>query len=440
MVKSLEALQEDFRRITPKSVQQWEAGKPVMPGGVMKGAYFQPPKPTYIDHARDCYVFDIDGNRYVDFSNHHTATILGHSHPAVVKALHEQVDRGVAFGSPTTLEKEVAEELVKRIPSVEKVRYTNSGTEASLNAVRVVRAVTGKPLIGKFEGAYHGSNDAGEFNIKPPTDESGPQEAPNTLATYDGMPEGGENNVVILPYNDVESVELILREHKDRLAAVLFDGRSTWYDISFDFTRFLRKITEELGILLVFDEVISFRSGYAGYQGVVGVEPDLTIFGKVVGGGLPVGAIGGKAAVMDILDTNEGPTGMYQSGTFAGNHFTLAAGLATLRALTPEVFAHLDELRVRLTDRLDRIMARSGMPYQLLSQGTTVRLYFSEKPIRNNRDAAEADDGMFARLILGLLVRGYYARDNMGFILSNPMTEKHVDGLAEAVGKVLHDE
>ena len=441
MVKSLEALQEDFRRITPKSVQQWEAGKPVMPGGVMKGAYFQPPKPTYIDHARDCYVFDIDGNRYVDFSNHHTATILGHSHPAVVKALHEQVDRGVAFGSPTTLEKEVAEELVKRIPSVEKVRYTNSGTEASLNAVRVVRAVTGKPLIGKFEGAYHGSNDAGEFNIKPPTDESGPQEAPNTLATYDGMPEGGENNVVILPYNDVESVELILREHKDRLAAVLFDGRSTWYDISFDFTRFLRKITEELGILLVFDEVISFRSGYAGYQGVVGVEPDLTIFGKVVGGGLPVGAIGGKAAVMDILDTNEGPTGMYQSGNLRGQPLHPGGGAGHPSG------AHTGGVRAprRAPGQTDRPPRPDHGPLWDAVPGSSARGRRSactspRSPSGTTATPRRADDGMFARLILGLLVRGYYARDNMGFILSNPMTEKHVDGLAEAVGKVLHDE
>ena len=440
MVKTLEALQEDLRRLTPKSIEQWEASKPVMPGGVMKGAYFQPPHPVYVDRAQDCYLFDIDGNRYVDFSNHHTAAILGHNPPEVISALHEQADRGLAFGSPTTLEKDVAEELTKRVPSVEKVRYTNSGTEASLNAARMVRAVSGKPLIAKFEGAYHGSNDAVEFNTKPPNEEDGPADSPNTVPTYEGMPEHGEENVVILPYNDIESVELILRQHQDRLAAVFFDGRPTWYDIPFDFARFLRRITEELGILLVFDEVISFRSGYSGYQGVVGVEPDLTLFGKIVGGGMPVGAIGGKAAVMDILDTNDGPTGMYQSGTFAGNHFTLAAGLATLRALTPEVFRHLDGLRVRLTGRLDQVMAGTGMGYQILSQGTTVRLYFSDNPVRNNRDAAEVDDGMFARLILGLLAKGYYSRDNMGFILSKPMTEEHVDGLAQAVGEVLQDE
>ena len=405
----------------------------------MKGAHFMPPNPVYVDHAEGCYLFDIDGNRYVDFANHHTAAILGHSPPAVTKALREQVDRGIAFGAPTTFEKEVAEELVRRLPSVEKVRYTNSGTEASLNAARVVRAVTGRPIIAKFEGAYHGSNDAVEFSTQPPTDASGPVEAPNTTASWAGMPEGGEKNVVILPYNDRESVELILREHKDRMAAVFFDGRPGWYDMPLDFARSLREITEELGILLVFDEVISFRSSYGGYQGLAGVEPDVTVLGKIVGGGMPVGAIGGKAAVMDILDNSGEPTGLYHSGTFAGNHFTLAAGLATLRALTPEVYAHLARLAERLEDRLRVVLTDSGVPFQLFGQGSTVRVYFSDKPVRTNRDAAEADGEMFLRLVLGLLNRGYYARDGMGFILSNPMTVEHVDGLAEAVGEVLSD-
>ena len=436
MVKSMEVLQEDFRAKTPKSIQQWQAGKPVMPAGVMKGAYFMAPNPVYVDHAKDCYLFDIDGNRYVDFANHHTATILGHSPPEVVAALHAQVDRGIAFGAPTTLEKEVAEELVRRVPSVEKVRYTNSGTEASLNAARIVRAVAGKPLIAKFEGAYHGSNDAIEFST---TGQSGPREAPETRPTWNGMPEGGDANVVMLPYNDMESVELILREHKDNLAAVFFDGRAGWYDMPLDFARFLRKITEELGILLVFDEVISFRSGPSGYQGLAGVEPDLTIFGKIVGGGMPVGALGGKTAVMNILDNSGEPTGLYHSGTFAGNHFTLAAGLATLRALTPEVYAHLDALRARLEGNLEGVLERSDRPYHLFSQGSTVRVYFTERPVRSHRDIAEADGELFSRLVMGLLVKGYYARDGMGFILSNPMTEEHVDGLAQAVEEVLQE-
>jgi len=408
-----------------------------MPGGVLKGAHFMPPNPLYIDHAEECYLFDIDGNRYVDFANHHTAAILGHSPAAVTEALHAQVERGIAFGAPTTLEREIAEELTNRLPSVEKVRYTNSGTEASLNAARVARAVTEKPLIAKFEGAYHGSNDAVEFSTTPPTEASGSTEAPNTTATYKGMPEGGENNVVILPYNDRESVELILRQHKDRMAAVFFDGRPGWYDMPVDFARFLRKITEELGILLIFDEVISFRSSYSGYQGFAGVEPDLTVLGKIVGGGLPVGALGGKASIMDILDNSGTPTGLYHSGTFAGNHFTLAAGLATLRALTPDVYAHLERLSTHLKENLQVVLTDAGVPFQLFAQGSTVRVYFSDKPVRSNRDAAEADGEMWSRLVLGLLTSGYYARDGMGFILSNPMTEEHMDGLAETVGKVL---
>jgi len=188
---------------------------------------------------------------------------------------------------------------------------------------------------------------------------------------------------------------------------------------------------------LIFDEVISFRSSYSGYQGFAGVEPDLTVLGKIVGGGLPVGALGGKASIMDILDNSGTPTGLYHSGTFAGNHFTLAAGLATLKALTPDVYAHLERLATHLKENLQVVLTDAGVPFQLFGQGSTVRVYFSDKPVRSNRDAAQADGEMWSRLVLGLLSSGYYARDGMGFILSNPMTEDHMDGLAEAVGKVL---
>jgi len=438
-MKSLEALNEELQNILPKSIAQWNEGKSVMPGGVIKGAYFLPPCPVYMDRSRDCYLWDIDGHRYVDFANHHTAMILGHSHPAVVEAVKNALDRGFALGGPTKLEKEIAEELVNRFPAIDKVRYTNSATEASINATRIVRKVSGKPKVAKFEGSYHGFNPSLEYSTSPPLDQAGPVEAPEAIPGQDGMPRGIQNDVVILPMNDLESMELILREHKDDLAAVFHDGRPGWYEAPEEHTKFLRKLTAELGIYLVFDEVVSFRVGYSGYQGLVGVEPDLTIFGKIVGGGLPGGALGGKSELMDVLDNTEEQTGLNQSGTFAGNHFTLSAGLATLRALTPEVYSHLETLGQHLQKGLLGVFDRVGINGHVVRSGSTVTAYFTDRPVRSWRDTLTADTQAFERLVLGLLTKGYYARDRMGFIPSVPMDSTHVDGLIEATESVLVD-
>ena len=335
MVRSWESLESEFRRVTPKSYAQWESGKSVMPGGLIKGAYWSPPHPVYVDRAEGCYFWDLDGREYVDFANHHTAMILGHSHPDVVEAVQNEVKRGFGLGGPTTLEAEMAEELAKRFPSIDEVRFTNSGTESSLHATRLVRKVTGKQKIAKFEGAYHGSHDAVEISVTPAEERAGAADSPVPVAGQQGMAEGSEDNIVMLPYSQPETVELILREHQDELAGVFYDGKPGMLDISREFTRFVREITQELGLPMIMDEVVSYRVGYGGYQALCDVEPDLTIFGKIVGGGLPVGAIGGKSELMDVLDNTGSPTGLGQSGTFSGNNFTLAAGLATLRALTP---------------------------------------------------------------------------------------------------------
>ena len=326
MVRSRDALEAEYRNATPSSLAQWERGRPVMPGGIIKGAYWNPPYPLYVDHADGCYLWDLDSRKYVDFANHNTAMILGHSHPAVVEAVQRELERGIGLGEPTSLDADMAEEITKRIPSVEKVRFTGSGTESSMHATRIVRAVTGKPKVAKFEGAYHGSHDALEVSVSPPLDGAGPADSPAAVGSWEGMARGSEEDVVVLPYNQRESVELILREHEEDLAAVFYDGKPGMLDVPDEFTRFVRDITRELGLLLVMDEVVSFRAGYSGYQGVCGIEPDLTIFGKIIGGGLPVGAIGGRADLMDVLDNSGGTGRLGQSGTFSGNNLHPGGG------------------------------------------------------------------------------------------------------------------
>lgn len=441
MVRSLESLEEEYAGKNPKSRAQWERGKATMPGGIIKGAYWRAPFPFYVAKAEGCYLTDIDGNTFVDFASHHSAMIVGHSYPDVVAAVQKEVERGFGLGNPTDLEAAIAEEIVSRFPSIEKVRFTNSGTESSLHATRMIRAKTGKSKIAKFEGAYHGSHDALEHSTGPALDQAGPADSPAVVPTQNGMSKSSENEVVMLPYNDRESVELILREHQDEVAGVFYDGKPGMMEVPDDFTHFIRDVTKELGMYMVMDEVVSYRVGRAGYQGMVEVEPDLTIFGKIVGGGMPVGAIGGKSDLMDLLDNTGPATGISQSGTFSGNNFTLAAGLATMRALTDEVYEHLDTLGKRLQTGIKRVFDSAGIPNQVQAAGSIVNPYFTDKSVRDYRSFTTHDSTLFQRICLGTHLKGYtLGVPPMAMMLSSPMGNDEIDGLVNAIDEALAEE
>lgn len=441
MVRSRESLYEEYSERNPKSLAQWERAKATMPGGVIKGAYWRRPFPFYVDQAEDCLLTDIDGNVLVDFASHHSAMIVGHSHPDVAEAVRREIDRGFGLGNPTSLEVEIAEELVRRFSSIDKVRFTNSGTESSLHATRLIRAKTGKPKVAKFEGAYHGSHDALEHSVGPAIEEAGPPDSPNSVPANDGVAAGSEDMVVMLPYNDPESVELILREHQDEIAGVFYDGKPGMLDVPAEFTRFVRNITRDLGMYMVMDEVVSFRVGPAGYQGMAGVDPDVTIFGKVVGGGMPVGAIGGSSELMDLMDNSETPAVVSQSGTFSGNNVTLAAGLATLRALTDDVYSHLDSLGKRLQQEIGPIFDRAGIPNQVLASGSIVNIYLADRRVRDYRTFAAHDSALFERVSLAVHLKGFaLGIPPMAMMLSSPMTDEHVDGLANAFEEALAEQ
>ena len=441
MVRSLESLHEEYTAKNPKSHAQWERGRDTMPAGVIKGAYMRSPFPFYVDHSEGCTLTDIDGNVVVDFGSHHSAMILGHTHPDVVVALQGEIERGLGLGNPTDLEAEVSEEIVCRFPSIDKVRFTNSGTESSLHAARLIRAKTGKPKVAKFEGAYHGSHDGLEHSISPPIDDAGPADSPSTVPANPGVAPTSEDLVVMLPYNDPESVELILREHKDEVAGVFYDGKPGMLDVPDEFTHFVRGITAELGMYMVMDEVVSYRVGRAGYQGLAGVEPDLTIFGKIVGGGMPVGAFGGSNDLMGLMDNSDGAPVLAPSGTFSGNNFTLAAGLATMRALTDEVYDHLESLGSRLAMKLGPVFDDAGVPNQVLGVGSVVNVYLTDKPVRDYRSLMTHDTALFERISLAVHLKGYsLGVPPMAMMLSSPMTDDDIDGLVEAFGEALSEE
>ena len=441
MVRSWESLEEEYRAATPRSRALWEQGRSLMPAGVIKGEHWIPPYPFYVDRARDCYLWDLDGRRYVDFANHHTAMVLGHTPPMVKEAVRRELDRGIGLSAPTALEFEMAKEITGRVPSVEKVRFANSGSEATQHAARLIRAVTGKPKVAKFEGAFQGSNDALDFSLTPPLDLAGPEDAPVPVPNNAGLPPGSADNVVMLPYGRRESLELILREQRDELAGVFYDAKPGMFNIPKDFHRFVGELTRELGLIMVMDEVISFGVGYGGYQGAYGIDPDLTVFGKIVGGGFPVGALGGRADLMDTLDNSQSTNRITMSGTFSGNNFTLAAGLANLRSLTPDVYEKIESMRARLHGGLAGAFAGAGVPLQLASEGSVLSLYITQRPVTDYRGAASSDVALAERIRLGLLLKGYYLR--VGLVrttISTPMGDEHIDGLVAAVKEVLAEE
>nr|MBA3415017.1 aspartate aminotransferase family protein [Chloroflexia bacterium] len=317
----------------------------VMPGGNTRTTVHRDPYPPYAAKGYGQTIVDVEGQERIDFLNNYTSLIHGHAHPDVVAAVVDQVHRGSSFGLPTRHEVDLAELLVDRIASVDQVRFTNSGTEAVMMALQAARAYTGRPMIAKFEGAYHGAYDFAAVSTSIPAGQAGdaePAATPHAVGTPDAVVDG----VAVARYNDIEGLERVVARHKDRLAAVLVDlmpWRMGLIAAEAAFVHALREMTRAHGILLIVDEVITLRVAPGGAQALYGVTPDLTTMGKVIGGGFPVGAVGGRAEVMAVFDPRGGQPKVPHGGTFTANPVTMAAGLATMRKLTPDAYRRLDE-------------------------------------------------------------------------------------------------
>ena len=288
---TLDSLVAEYRARNAASCDLFRRAQSVLPGGNTRTGVFVDPFPVYVDHAQGVELIDVDGNRRLDFVNNASALILGHAHPAVVEAITEHAGRGSAYFAPCPLELELAELLAQRIPSLERLRFCSSGTEAVLGALRAARAFTERPMIAKFEGAYHGIDDPALISYLPPVGPAlGPAQRPRPVPASAGLAPGTAANVLVLPFNDSEACATLIREHADRLAAVIVDPLSTAAGLTLPapgFLETLRSLTSELGIVLIFDEVVSFRAGSGGAQGTFGVQPDLTCLAKVVAGGTP---------------------------------------------------------------------------------------------------------------------------------------------------------
>lgn len=434
----------DFRAVSPRSAALHAAARRVMPGGDTRTVAFHAPYPLSVAEGEGCRIQDADGRTYIDLLNNYTSLIHGHGHPATVAAVMARLPRGTAFPAPNEAQTRLAEIITERVASVDLVRFCNSGTEGVMNAIRAARAFTGRDLIVKMEGGYHGTYDDVEVSVHPAlTDpEIGPAGAPRPVLGTRGVPQNTVDNVLVTPLNDIPAVERLLRERGRETAAVIIEpvmGSAGMLPADRAYLEALRGLTIEHGALLIFDEVMSFRLEPGGVQEHYGVRPDLTTFAKIIGGGFPVGGFGGRAAVMEQFDPRR-PAPLWQSGTFNGNLITMTAGVATMEAYTAAEVARINALGERLRVGLREVLSDEGVTATVTGYGSFVGLHLGATHVNTYRDAAATDKALARLLHLALLLEGVYVAPRLMMCTSTPMNERTIDevlaGFRRALGSI----
>jgi len=419
-----------------RSIQAFEEAKQYIPGGVnspVRAFKSVGMNPIYFERGEGAKVFDIDGNSYIDYVGSWGPLIVGHAHPQVVEALKKVAEKGTSFGAPTEIETKMAQLVVDRVPSVDIVRMVNSGTEATMSALRLARGYTKKDKILKFEGSYHGHADS--LLIK-----AGSGVATLGLPDSPGVPVATATNTITVPYNDLESVKVAFDRFGHEIAAIILEpiaGNMGVVPPMPGFLEGLREITEQHGSLLIFDEVMTgFRVDYHCAQGLYGITPDLTCLGKVIGGGLPVGAYGGKKEIMEQM----APIGpIYQAGTLSGNPLAMTAGYETLSLMTPEKYEELEQKGAYLENGLRQNAEKHGIPYTINRVGSMVGFFFNQGPVHNFEHARNSDLNRFARYFQLMAAEGVYIPPSQfeGMFLSIAHTQEDLDRTIAANEKVL---
>jgi len=391
---------------TTKSQEVFAAAQNLMPGGVsspVRAFKSVGGQPIVFDRVKGAYIWDVDGNQYIDYVGTWGPAICGHAHPEVIAALHEALEKGTSFGAPSVLENVLAEMVIDAVPSIEMVRFVNSGTEACMGVLRLMRAFTNRDKIIKFEGCYHGHADA--FLVK-----AGSGVATLGLPDSPGVPKSATSTTLTAPFNDLEAVKALFEENRDEIAGVILEpvvGNAGFIPPDAGFLEGLRELTHEYGALLVFDEVMTgFRIAYGGAQEKFGITPDLTTLGKVIGGGLPVGAYGGRRDIMSMV-APAGP--VYQAGTLSGNPLAMTAGIKTLELLQkPGTYEYLDRITKKLADGLLQIAKETGHPVCGGQISAMFGLFFTSGSVHNYEDAKKSDTAKFGRFHRGMLEHGVY--------------------------------
>ena len=419
---------------------EWDTrAKESMPGGDTRAASYYTPYPAYMTRGEGCYLYDYDENQYLDFLNNYTSLIHGHAHPATVSAIQEQAARGTVLGSAAEVTVEHAEMLCNRVPTFDSVRYCNSGTEATLLAMRAARAFTGRDIIIKMDGGYHGSHDYVQLNMQPDTGEEG---LPRRRLSSRGVPAATLEGMLVAPFNDLEALEGLLCAHTNEIAGIILEpalGAGGGVEPEPGYLQGVRQLTDEFDVLLIFDEIMTFRQDVGGFQSTIGVTPDLTSIAKFIGGGLPLAAFGGRKEIMAPFDPTH-PMTIPHNGTFNGNNITMAAGLATMKEFGADQVARINELGQRLRNGLNAAFETAGVGIRAVGTGSIIRIHWSNGKIRNARDAVAAQEKALELpklLHLEMMNRGIFSAPRCQYAISTPMSEKEIDVAVNVMGQSL---
>jgi glutamate-1-semialdehyde 2,1-aminomutase len=419
-----------------RSVADYREAVKVIPGGVnspVRAFKSVDMNPIFIEQGQGSVVTDVDGNRYIDYICSWGPLILGHAHPDVVRKVKETAEKGTSFGAPTELETKMAKMVTERMPSVDIVRMVNSGTEATMSAIRLARAYTQRTKILKFEGSYHGHSDS--LLIK-----AGSGVATLGLPDSPGVPMDLAQSTLTVPYNDLDSVRLAFEKFGEEIAAVIVEpvaGNMGVIPPQPGFLEGIREITGQYGTVLIFDEVMTgFRVDYYSAQGRYNVMPDLTTMGKVIGGGLPVGAFGGKREIMEMI----APVGpVYQAGTLSGNPLAMAAGTATLEAMTPQAYEELEKKGAMLEEGMKQNAEEAGVPHHINRVGSMVCFFFTDEEVTSYEQAKSSDTGLFASYYKNMLEEGILLPPSQfeGMFVSMAHSESDIERTIEANRRAL---
>lgn len=430
-----------YRERTAGSRARHVEAQRYLPGGETRSSTWYAPYPTYMVSGDGAWLKDCDGNRYVDFLNNYTSLIHGHAQPALVEEAADQLTRGTVFGSASEPQMALAKLLIERVASIEMLRFTNSGTEATMMMMRAARAFTGRDIIVKMDGGYHGSHDFVEVNVSPDLDAA---EQPAAQVEGRGVPDSVLNAVMVAPYNDLASLEKLLGEHHHRIAGIIVEPMPNAGGMAPPapgYLRGLRQLADQYGVLLLFDEIVTLRLSSGGLQEAEDVLPDMTALAKIIGGGFPVGAFGGRADIMAQFSPAAGADFLYHSGTFNGNNITMTAGVAAMNLLDQASIDRINDLGDRLAADINAIFGSMGIRAQCLGYGSLQQIQWTDAPVISLRDAARAGQGigrLRELLHLELLNRGVYTSNRGMFCISTPMNDAEIDfALAALEGALL---
>ncbi|MFC1863164.1 aspartate aminotransferase family protein [Thermodesulfobacteriota bacterium] len=429
---------------TQTSAKLAEEARNFMPGGDTHGHFYNPPYHITIEHGKGCYLFDVDGNRYIDCVNAYFVLIHGHCYPPIVKALEEQIRRGTGFGMPTEPQIRYAQHLCERIPSLEELRFVSSGSEATSMAIRAARAYTGKQKIMKVDGGYHGTHNIGELNSFGGSLSRGALKPIPEIGT-----KGSEvNDVILFPFNEPEKLKEIVEKNSGEIAALIIEPMiipSGAIPPEPGYLDAVRTITEEYGIVLIFDEVVTLPFFYGGLQEYYGVTPDLTTMGKGMGGGLPIGAWGGNREIMELWNPEKGEDAVVMVSTSGGNPLSMIAGLTAMKQLTHEVIEKRNSLGTRLREGMNKAFSGVGIKGHVSGLANAFWIHWSHNPVRDpyavGEAMSQANENIRNLLFLGMRHRGVYLFPTPSPFgnVSTVMQEKDIDDIVNAFSETLEE-